>query len=366
MYVHPVLAGVGALDLAFPTQLDRPMIPLKTLGRFLRPGLLFALSVFLTGCNSAILDPKGQIGQDEKTLLITATVLMLLVVVPVIIMTLAFAWKYRASNTKARYEPKWSHSTAIEVVVWSIPCMIVLVLAVLTWRSSHALDPYRPLESDKKPVVIEAISLDWKWLFIYPEENIATVNEITFPVNTPLNFKITSDSVMNAFFIPHLGSMIYSMTGMETKLHLIANETGEFPGMSSHYSGAGFSKMHFTAHSVTEEQYQQWLAKVRAESSTLNKDAFNALVAEKNHDWHPVTYFGTTETGLFNWVVEKHMGDNNHYGMDHKAKGHEGMSHGDAAHEGHEGHEMPAAEHAEHTADEHAAAGHTGHAGSGE
>ena len=367
MYVHPVLAGVGALDLAFPTQLDRPMIPLKTLGRFLRPGLLFALSVFLTGCNSAILDPKGQIGQDEKTLLITATVLMLLVVVPVIIMTLAFAWKYRASNTKARYEPKWSHSTAIEVVVWSIPCMIVLVLAVLTWRSSHALDPYRPLESDKKPVVIEAISLDWKWLFIYPEENIATVNEITFPVNTPLNFKITSDSVMNAFFIPHLGSMIYSMTGMETKLHLIANETGEFPGMSSHYSGAGFSKMHFTAHSVTEEQYQQWLAKVRAESSTLNKDAFNALVAEKNHDWHPVTYFGTTETGLFNWVVEKHMGDNNHYGMDHKAKGHEGMSHGDAAaHEGHEGHEMPAAEHAEHTADEHAAAGHAGHAGSGE
>ncbi|MGH8045340.1 MAG: ubiquinol oxidase subunit II, partial [Stenotrophomonas sp.] len=291
--------------------------------------------------------------------------------------------------TKARYEPKWSHSTAIEVVVWSIPCMIVLVLAVLTWRSSHSLDPYRPLDSDKKPVVIEAISLDWKWLFIYPEENIATVNEITFPVNTPLNFKITSDSVMNAFFIPHLGSMIYSMTGMETKLHLIANETGTFPGMSSHYSGAGFSKMHFDAHSVTEADYQAWLTKVRAQSTTLDQTAFGALVADKNHDWHPVTYFGTAETGLFDWVVARHMGDNQHYGMDHKAMDHAAMSHG-AAGESHEGHEMPAgaheghdaaapsgdaaaapadaaaAEHAEHTADEHAAAGHTGHAGSGE
>jgi len=231
------------------------MIPLKTLGRWLRPGLLLSLLVMLTGCDAvAILSPKGQIGQDEKTLLITATVLMLLVVIPVIIMTLTFAWKYRASNTKARYEPKWSHSTAIEVVVWSIPCMIVLVLAVLTWRSSHALDPYKPLESDVKPVTIQAISLDWKWLFIYPEEKVAVVNEIKFPVNTPLNFKITSDSVMNAFFIPHLGSMIYSMAAMETKLHLIANELGEFPGMSSHYSGAGFAKMHFTAYSVTDAQ----------------------------------------------------------------------------------------------------------------
>ena len=241
------------------------MIPLKTLGRWLRPGLLLSLLVMLTGCDAvAILSPKGQIGQDEKTLLITATVLMLLVVIPVIIMTLTFAWKYRASNTKARYEPKWSHSTAIEVVVWSIPCMIVLVLAVLTWRSSHALDPYRPLDSDVKPVTIEAISLDWKWLFIYPEEKVAVVNEIKFPVNTPLNFKITSDSVMNAFFIPHLGSMIYSMAAMETKLHLIANETGEFPGMSSHYSGAGFAKMHFTAYSVTDAEYRQWLDQVRA------------------------------------------------------------------------------------------------------
>ena len=351
------------------------MIPLKTLGRWLRPGLMLALLVMLTGCDAvAILSPKGQIGQDEKTLLITATVLMLLVVVPVIIMTLAFAWKYRASNTKARYEPKWSHSTAIEVVVWSIPCMIVLVLAVLTWRSSHALDPYKPLESDVKPVTIEAISLDWKWLFIYPEEKIAVVNEIKFPVNTPLNFKITSDTVMNAFFIPHLGSMIYSMAAMETKLHLIANETGEFPGMSSHYSGAGFAKMHFTAYSVTDAEYRQWLDQVRAGEQTLDKASFKALGEARNAEWYPVTYFGKSEEGLFDWVIAKHMGDNKHYGMKHahKAPADGAAAEGHDAHAGHAGHEghvdtaAAPAEHAGHTADEHAAAAHAGHAGSGE
>ena len=353
------------------------MIPLKTLGRCLRPGLVFALLVMLTGCDAvAILNPKGQIGHEEKSLLITAVALMLLVVVPVIVMTLTFAWKYRATNTKARYEPKWSHSTAIEVVVWSVPCMIVMVLAVLTWRSSHALDPYRPLESKVAPVTIEAISLDWKWLFIYPEEKIAVVNEIKFPVDTPLNFKLTSDTVMNAFFIPHLGSMIYSMAAMETKLHLIANETGEFPGMSSHYSGAGFAKMHFTAHSVTPAEYQQWLQQVRAGSQTLNKDTFKALGEERNADWYPVTYYGQVEEGLFDWVIAKHMGDNHHYGMKHA---HSSVSTGEAAaadasvqedHEGHtprEAHESKASGEnldANPTEDEHA--GHHGHEGSGE
>lgn len=352
------------------------MIPLKSLGRMLRPGLLVAMAVLMTGCDWALFDPKGQIARDELTLLITCTVLMLLVVIPVIVMTLVFAWKYRASNTKARYEPTWSHSTAIEVVVWSIPCMIVLVLAVLTWRSSHALDPYRPLESDKKPVVIEAVSLDWKWLFIYPEEKIATVNEIKFPVDTPLNFKITSDTVMNAFFIPHLGSMIYSMAAMETKLHLIADEAGAFPGRSSNYSGSGFAHMHFTAHAVSDDEYQQWLQTVRGDSQRLDKAAFAELGAVKNHDWYPVTYYGQVEDGLFDWVIAKHMGDNHHFGMKHD---HAGMSH-DAAegHEGHTGagedhagHDAAAhdgaadhAQHAEHTADEHAA--HQGHGVSGE
>ena len=252
------------------------MIPLKTLGRWLRPGLLLSLLVMLTGCDAvAILSPKGQIGRDEKTLLITATVLMLLVVIPVIIMTLTFAWKYRASNTKARYEPKWSHSTAIEVVVWSIPCMIVLVPAVLTGaRRTHWIRTVRWIRTSSR-----SPSRRSRWTgsgCSSIRKKVAVVNEIKFPVNTPLNFKITSDSVMNAFFIPHLGSMIYSMAAMETKLHLIANETGEFPGMSSHYSGAGFAKMHFTAYSVTDAEYRQWLDQVRAGEQTLDKASFKA------------------------------------------------------------------------------------------
>ncbi len=376
------------------------MIPLKNLGRLLRPGLLVAMAVMMTGCDWALFDPKGQIARDELTLLITCVVLMLLVVIPVIVMTLVFAWKYRASNTKARYEPNWSHSTAIEVVVWSIPCMIVLVLAVLTWRSSHALDPYRPLDHEAKPVVVEAISLDWKWLFVYPEENVAVVNEVTFPVHTPLNLKITADTVMNAFFIPHLGSMIYSMAGMQTKLHLIADEEGSFDGRSSHYSGAGFSKMYFKANAVSNDEYQAWLAKVRGDAKVMDQKAFAELGAEKNHDYYPVTYYGSAEKGLFDWVMAKHMGDNHHFGMQHGAEGmsHEAMGHGAAGHEAMDhsamnhdgmdhaamdhaamdhaamdhaamGHDAGAAEaegHAGHNADEHAKAAHAGHGGSGE
>ena len=335
------------------------MIPLKSPGRWLRPALLSVFAALLAGCDAAILNPKGQIGHDEKTLLITATVLMLLVVVPVIVMTLWFAWKYRASNTKARYEPDWAHSTAIEVVMWSIPCMIILVLAVLTWRSSHALDPYKPLVSDKKPVVIEAISLDWKWLFVYPEEKVAAVNELVFPVDTPLNFRLTSDTVMNAFFVPQLGSMIYSMAGMQTKLHLIADETGQFEGMSSNYSGHGFNKMHFTAHSVTEPEYQQWLGKLRGDGKALDLAAFDALGAEKNHDWYPITYYGSVEDGLFGTVIRRHVGDNRHLGMKHDAAA---AQHDHAATSASA---APAADaHAEHTADEHAA--HAGHGVAGE
>lgn len=345
------------------------MIPLKTLGRLLRPGLLVAMAVFMTGCDWALFDPKGQVAREELTLLITCTVLMLLVVIPVIVMTLVFAWKYRASNTNARYEPEWSHSTAIEVVVWSIPCMIVLVLAVLCWKSSHALDPYRPIEHEKPGIEIQAVSLDWKWLFVYPEEKIAVVNELTFPVDTPLNFRITADTVMNVFFIPHLGSMIYSMAGMETKLHLIAEEAGTFPGRSAHYSGAGFNKMYFDAHAVSDAEYQQWLDKVRADGKSLDQAAFTALGAEKNHDWYPVTYYSSVENGLFDWVINKHMGDNHHFGMKHDAAA------GHDAHAGHAADVAPVAqaqvqegevtdEHAGHAADQHAA--HAAHGASGE
>ncbi|CTP82310.1 cytochrome ubiquinol oxidase subunit II [Xanthomonas translucens pv. arrhenatheri] len=296
------------------------MIPLKQLRRSLRSGLSLLPALLLAGCDAAILNPKGQIGHDEKTLLITSVVLMLLVVIPVIVMTLAFAWRYRASNTKARYEPNWSHSTAIEVVVWSIPCMIILVLAVLTWRSSHALDPYKPLDSKVKPIVIEAVALDWKWMFIYPEQGIATVNEIAFPVDTPLNFRITSDTVMNSFFIPHLGTQIYAMAGMETKLHLIANEPGDYFGLSANYSGHGFSKMGFTAHATDRAGFDAWVAKVKAAPKALDQAEFQILAANRNDKApYPVTYYASVQDGMFKSLLDKYMMGKGHHMEGHDA-----------------------------------------------
>ncbi|CAH0445166.1 Cytochrome bo(3) ubiquinol oxidase subunit 2 [Ralstonia syzygii subsp. syzygii] len=276
---------------------------------FLRLKRLLAPSIplLLSGCNLTVLDPKGMIGAEEKTLIIVVTALMLLVVIPVIVLTLVFAWKYRATNTKARYEPDWAHSNAIEVVVWLIPCLIIIALGVITYRSTHALDPYKPIESDVKPITVEAISLDWKWLFIYPELKIATVNQIAFPANTPINFKITSDSVMNAFFIPQLGSQVYAMAGMQTKLHLIANETGQFDGISSNYSGAGFTGMKFVATSMTNEEFDAWVKQVRASSQSLTKEGYAELA--KPSEKVPPAMYASVDPTLYHSILHKYMGD---------------------------------------------------------
>ncbi|WP_459615886.1 ubiquinol oxidase subunit II [Bordetella sp. 2513F-2] len=261
--------------------------------------------MLLGGCSMEILSPKGDIGQQEKQLILIALGLMLIVVVPVIVMTLWFAWKYRASNTSATYAPRWSHSTAIEVVVWTVPCIIVAILAVLTWKSSHALDPYKPIEADAKPVTIEVVSLDWKWLFIYPEQGIATVNEIAFPVDAPVEFRITSGSVMNAFFIPQLGSMIYSMAGMETKLHLIAREAGTYAGLSANYSGGGFSGMRFKAIATTQEGFDAWIQKAKDSNNPLTPEAYAQL--EKPSEHTPVAYYSTTPPSMFDFIMHNQM-----------------------------------------------------------
>ncbi|MFS8931133.1 ubiquinol oxidase subunit II [Cupriavidus taiwanensis] len=280
--------------------MKKPILPRWT--RFL-PCLGLLL---LAGCNMTLLDPKGQVGVDIKNIILIATWLMLLVVVPVIVLTLVFAWKYRASNTKARYEPDWSHSTAIEVVVWLIPCLIIIALGIITWKSSHDLDPYKPLESNKKPVTIEVVALNWKWLFIYPELKIATVNQIAFPVDTPVNFKITSDSIMNSFFIPQLGSQVYAMAGMETKLHLIANHAGSYDGVSANYSGGGFSGMKFKADAMSNYEFDQWVAKVRASSTELGVEGYKTLAQPSEKE--PVTYYGKVEDQLFHNILHKYMG----------------------------------------------------------
>ncbi|MFM2482341.1 ubiquinol oxidase subunit II [Celerinatantimonas sp. YJH-8] len=270
--------------------------------------LFVGLALFLTGCQGGIFDPKGQVGVEEKNLIITATILMLLVVIPVIILTLVFAWKYRASNTNARYEPKWSHSSKIELFCWGIPIVIIIVLGSITWISTHKLDPYRPLDvKEGTPTLeIQAVSLDWKWLFIYPEQGIATVNQVVFPKDTQIRFRVTSQSVMNSFFIPQLGSQIYSMAMMETKLHLIANEAGTFDGMSSNYSGEGFSGMKFKAIATpSEADFEKWVNQVRQSNHVLNDATYQALA--KPSENHLVEYFSAVKPNLFSQIVHQYM-----------------------------------------------------------
>jgi cytochrome o ubiquinol oxidase subunit II len=264
-------------------------------------------ALLLSGCTLDVLSPKGDIGMQEKSLILIATGLMLVVVIPVIAMTLYFAWRYRASNTKATYAPKWSHSTAIEVVVWTVPCIIIAILATITWRTTHALDPYKPLAGDVKPITIQAVSMDWKWVFIYPDYGVASVNELAFPANVPVNFEITSDSVMNAFFIPQLGSQIYAMAGMETKLHLIANEPGTYAGISSNYSGAGFSDMHFNAIATSEQGFQDWINKAKASQLSLDDQTYHLLVQPSEKV--PVTYYTHVKPELFHSIIAQYMGD---------------------------------------------------------
>lgn len=274
----------------------------KALGKLSIPGLVLLLS----GCKRGILSPEGSVGLQEMHLIIVATVAMLVVVIPVIGMTLFFAWRYRATNTKAVYAPKWSHSNAIELAVWGIPTVIIVFLAVLTWRTTHELDPYKPLVSDVKPMNVDVVSLDWKWLFIYPDLGIATVNQLAMPVGTPVNFHITSDAVMNSFFIPRLGSQVYSMAGMVTQLHLIADHPGNFLGESANYSGAGFSDMQFRTLAMPADQFKDWVQKVRDAKDELDRTAYDHLVVQSIDN--PVQYFSKVDPALFKRIVMKYMG----------------------------------------------------------
>jgi cytochrome o ubiquinol oxidase subunit 2 len=277
----------------------------KTLG-LVRKLLPVGLLALLSGCNMIVLDPKGQVGLAQRDLLYICVALMLLVVIPVIIATLVFAWKYRESNARAEYQPNWAHSNKIEAFVWGVPIAIILVLATLTWYSSHSLDPYKPLVSDKKPIRVQVVSMDWKWLFIYPEEGVASINELAFPVNTPVRFEITSDTVMNAFFIPQLGSMIYAMSGMRTELNLDAHEIGDYHGLSTNYSGNGFSKMSFTAKAVSDADYQAWLDKAKAAPLQLTDEQYRNLSLLRNLKKADVTYFSSVAPDLFTRVQHKY------------------------------------------------------------
>jgi cytochrome o ubiquinol oxidase subunit II len=244
----------------------------------------------LAACHAAgVLDPHGPVSAAERLILMNATAIMLVVVAPVIVLTLGFAWWYRSGNRRAAYDPEWAYSGRIELVVWSIPAMVVILLSGVAWIGSHELDPAIKLQSgvnssanarspsDIKPVRIQVVSLDWKWLFIYPDENVAAVNELVVPADASLEFVLTSATVMNAFFVPQLGSQIYTMPGMTTHLNLRADEPGDYAGISSHYSGDGFSDMRFVVHAVSPTDYQQWLEHTRSEPAALDTASYADL-----------------------------------------------------------------------------------------
>ena len=250
--------------------------------------------LLLTSCQPALLDPQGPIGSAEKTILIDSLAIMLAIVVPTLIAIAAFAWWFRASNKRATYRPDWEYSGQIELVTWSIPLLVIILLGGVTWISAHALDPAVPLASNKKPLEVQVVSLDWKWLFIYPDQHVASVNELVVPAGTPIHFALTSASVMNTFDVPQLGGMIYTMNGMATQLNLSADKPGIFHGISAHYSGDGFSDMFFNVRAVSDSDFASWVTatKQNARTQTLDDSAYRDLEKQSEHV-APFTYHDT-------------------------------------------------------------------------
>jgi cytochrome o ubiquinol oxidase subunit II len=285
--------------------------PSRSLKRKSLQGLaLLATAGLLAGCNIVVMNPSGDIAVQQRNLIIAATALMLLVIVPVIAMTFIFVWRYRETNTDATYDPGFHHSTQLEVVIWTVPLLIIIALGAMTWISTHTLDPFRPLSRlapnkpvppDLKPLAVEVVALDWKWLFIYPEFGIASVNEMAAPANVPISFRITSSSVFNTFYVPALAGMIYAMPGMETPLQAVMNHEGEFTGLSGQYSGTGFSRMNFGFKSLSQQGFDEWIAKVRSAGTPLDREAY--LKLEKPSEEEPVRHYGSVENRLFDAIV---------------------------------------------------------------
>ncbi len=281
------------------------VIPRCAVSARLARWVVVAAALALTACQSSVLDPRGPIGQADKTLLVDSLAIMLAIVIPTIVATLAFAWWFRASNQRATHLPDWEFSGRIELVVWAIPTLTIILLGGVTWIGAHQLDPAKPIESKTAALDIQVVSLDWKWLFIYPEQRVASVNQLVVPAGTPLHFSLTSGSVLNTFFIPQLGSMIYTMNGMTTQLHLQADEPGTFHGLSGHYSGEGFSDMHFDVHALSAEEFARWVNTTRDTGSTLDSASYAAL-ARQSIAVPPAT-FATVERDLFTRIVSQEL-----------------------------------------------------------
>lgn len=268
-------------------------------------GVISALYVFLNNANLDILNPKGEIANKQRDLIVFATLLSAIVVIPVFALTFFIGWRYRDSNKNSKYTPEWGGNKILESIWWGIPIVLIMILSVITYRSSHELDPFKPIQSDKKPITIQVVALQWKWLFIYPEEDIATVNYIQFPVDTPIKFEITADAPMNSFWIPQLGGQIYAMTGMSTNLNLIANEAGSYDGSSANISGEGFSGMKFEAKATGRGDYDRWVDELHAGNNLLSQISYSEL-AKPSANEKPILY-SDVEPELYNMIMKKYV-----------------------------------------------------------
>ena len=269
-------------------------------------------ALVLAGCNTVVLSPPGDVAAQQGRLIVVATLLMLLVIVPVLFLTFFFAWRYRASNTRATYKPDWDHSTQLELAIWGVPLLIVIALGAVTWIATHLLDPYRPLAriapgkpvpAGVEPLEVQVVALDWKWLFIYPGQGVASLNEMAVPVDRPVRFHLTSSSTMNAFYVPALAGMIYTMPSMQTQLNAVMNAEGDYEGFSSHYSGAGFSHMRFRFRGLSEQGFSEWIAAARDSGEALTRAEYLALEVPGKRG--PARFFAQVDRGLFEAVVNR-------------------------------------------------------------
>jgi cytochrome o ubiquinol oxidase subunit II len=281
---------------------------MRSMTRFVKTaGLAAAILLFaaLSGCDGGVLDPAGPVGANDRVILLNSLAIMLAIVVPTILCILGFAWWYRASNARATYAPHWAESGRLELIVWSIPALVVLFLGSIAWIGSHELDPAKPLSSNIKPLEVEVVALDWKWLFIYPDQNIASVNRLMMPVDTPVHYRLTSASVLNVFFVPQLGSQIYAMNGMTTELNLAADRPGTFLGIAAHFNGDGFSDMTFETQAVSAEDFSRWVAAAKAQGPPLDEAAYRALLPQSSNV-APYTY-RTVTPGLFGEIASQRL-----------------------------------------------------------
>jgi cytochrome o ubiquinol oxidase subunit II len=260
-----------------------------------------ALALPLSACNRGILDPVGPVGAAEKQILINSTAIMLAIIIPTMIATVAFAWWFRRGNSKATYRPEWEYSGAVELVVWGIPILTIMLLGGIAWIGSHDLDPARPLSSKATPLKVEVVSLDWKWLFIYPDQGIATVNQLVVPTGTPVSYSLTSGTVWNVFWVPQMGTMIYTMPRMVTHLNLQADRQGAFNGVSGHFSGDGFPGMQFQVQSLPPDQFAMWAQGARGKGAALDERAFAEL--SKPSSYVKAATYGAVAPGLFDAIV---------------------------------------------------------------